>query len=591
MADGEFWAASAGLGLAAGVANSIMKMAQGERPKTFTPLKQPVPPRHFAYGRGRKPGVFTFFQSVNGYTLDVIAFCHGRIRGDWEFYLNEDKIVLNPNGTTQGFDGHYGNPVVIKFREGLPTETAYDHIVEKAAGTWTASHRGDFTASAGMRCQMVAEDKMQRIYPNGQIQLSATADWLCVYDWRDPTQDRTDPTTWKWSENPIVCQVHDEWATNYPFWSHVDPVRAARERDIANRIWTRRFSSVLDVLTSEADACDELVVSEGGTVPRYSAFVWYSADTDRKTVRDMFRRSCDGWSSERGDGSMILRCGRWLVSPTPISDDMIVDISGLSVGVPKSRLVNELQVRFASPDHRYELIDTQPFTDESSITRRGRKADTLELPEVTNNSQARRIGKANFYARNAPYEGQLILDLDQIPLTLFDYRFHPLAISEGPSAFNAMHIEILSSEVDWMDRTVTLSVRSASADAYDWDAGSEEGPPPPPPPAPPTPEAIPVPEIIGSPEFINKAIRFTLDGPLPYESLTPVIRWWPTANPSAVTMLDVFLSEGPDDDFYVFSGSITGFPATVDGLTASVAYRDGSGTLGEFTADYLITII
>lgn len=579
MADGTFWLAVAvggGVGTAA-LASSSGLFKKTEKPKTYSPIKQAVPPRHFAYGRGRKPGASALYESVSGYTLDVLAYCHGRIGGNWQHWLNDDPVTLNPDGTTQGIDGRYGNTIVIKTRQGENTETAFDHVVTRSGGAWTSAHRGDFTASIGMTTKTVAEDKMRRIYPNGEVQHSAAADWLCVYDWRDPAQDREDPSTWLWSENPIVCGVHDEWATNYPMWMH--PTLGVREKAIADRIWNRRFAPVLDILTEEADYSDlPCPLAGGGTVPTYTAFVWYPADTDRKTVRDMFKRSCDGWRTERGDGALILRCGRWVISPVAITDRMIVDVDGLSAGIPKSRLTNDLRLRYRSPEHSYEMVDTLGWTDEASITKRGRKANTLDLEEVTTNSQARRLGKSAFYAANEPYSGTLVLDLDEAPAELFEYRFHPLQISEGPSAFNDMFIEVLQSEQDLMERTVTLSIRSANPERYEWDAEAEEGT------NPgvierPAPADLAAPSITDVVPFYDdngtgSGVRLEITGSGPArDDLTWFARWRVAGD---VSWSESQYTDAADGAPVLLTTAFV--PANAD-LEVQMAYRPGSGVL------------
>jgi len=556
------------------------------RPIGYSPIKQSIPPRHFAYGRGRKPGAYLYYASVSGFTLDVLGFCHGRIGGNWQFYFHDDPVTLNIDGTSQAIDGRYGNPIIVKSQNGAATGTAFDHIVEKAEGTWTSAHRADHTAAAGMRCAMVAQDKMLKIYPNQAPALSAEADWLCVYDWRkDSTAGgsgahrRNNPATWEFSENPIVCQVHDEWATNYPLWSNADTALANREKAIADRIWARRFAPSLDVLTEEADACDETVaLAAGGTIARYTCFVWYEATSDRKSVREMFRLSCDGWRSERADGSFVIRCGRWLRSPTPISAAMIVDIDNLTAGIAKSRLVNELQVRFRSPEHLYEIVDTIPWTDEASITKRGRKTAALELGEVTNNSQARRLGKARFYALNAEYSGEIVLDLDSLPADFFDYRFHELQLDEGPTAFQSMDLEIVRSEMDLFERTVRVTVRSANSAMYDWDAETEEGSNPGVI-VPPSPVELAAPTITTVTPFFEDTgsgtgVRLNVVGTGPDRSdLIWYVRWRVDGASSWVEgqFADADPSGGVEID--------TGFVTANETLEVQIAYETGGGEL------------
>ena len=553
-----------------------------KRPDSFVTIKQTVPVRHFAYGRGRKPGAFAYWESANGHTLDVIAFCHGRIGGNWDFWFHDDPVEVGGDGVTaQGENGRYGGPIRVFHREGLPTETAYSQVTAISAA-WTSAHRGDHTASAAVLCKMVSSEKMGRIYPNGQVETSAAADWLCVYDWRDEAQDREDPATWQWSDNPIVCWVHDEWARNAAYWDH--PSRGALERTLANRVWSRRFQPTLDILTAEADACDEMV--EGAK--RYTAFVWYMADTDRKSVREMFRRSCDGWMVERGDGAYIFRCGRWLVNPTPIDDAMLVELPLLRAGIAKSELINDLQIRFTSWDHNHEVVDTDPWTDEASIAKRGRKTEVLELPEVNVNGQARRVGKSAFYALNALYRGSLTIDLDRAPDNLFDYRFQRLQTVEGSSAFRDMTVEFGRPEINLLERTITVDFRSADPDRYAW-GEAEEG-------AGPGSDVrpgvgdIPVPTLAGSPVYAGGSIRFQIDGPLPYESLTPVVRWWPTDTPTSVSLEDLVPVAGPGDDAYVYTAVITGIGPGLEVLTAEIGYRNAAGVLGVFTTAALVDL-
>lgn len=578
---GDFFkviAAGGGI-LTAAVVDSLGLLKPPERPVGFAPLRQPIPPRHFAYGRGRKPAVSAYYASVSGFTLDVLAFCHGRIGGNWQFYFHDDPVTLDGSGVSASIDGRYGDMIIVKSNDGAPTETAFDHIIEKSEGTWTSAHRGDHTASAGMRCRMVSQEKMQRVYPNQQVALSAEADWLCVYDWRDPAQDREDPSTWLFNENPIVCQVHDEWATNYPLWSNADTDLATREKAIADRIWARRFLPTLDLLTEEADACDEAVaLAAGGTIPRYTCFVWYEATTERKTVREAFKRSCDGWRSERSDGAFVIRCGRWVKSPTPITASMIVDIDNLTAGIAKSRLVNELQVRFRSPEHLYEIVDTIPWTDEASITKRGRKSAALELGEVTNNSQARRLGKARFYALNADYSGEIVLDLDSLPADFFDYRFHELQLDEGPTAFQSMDLEITRSEMDLFERTVRVTVRSASEARYEWNAATEEGE------NPgvivrPTPGELPAPSITTITPFFEDAgagtgVRLNVVGSGPErEDLVWYVRWRVDGATSWVEgqFADADPTGGVEID--------TGFVPANETLEVQIAYQTAGGEL------------
>jgi hypothetical protein len=261
---------------------------------------------------------------------------------------------------------------------------------------------------------------------------------------------------------------------------------------------------------------------------------------------------------------------------------MIVDIDNLTAGISKSRLVNELQVRYRSPDHLYEIVDTIPWTDEGSITKRGRKSAALELGEVTNNSQARRQGKARFYTLNAEYSGEIVLDLDSLPVDFFDYRFHELQLDEGPTAFQSMDLEIIRSEMDLFERTVKVSVRSANEAMYDWNAATEEGEnpgfiaqPEPSELAAPTISAVtPFYEATGS----GSGIRLTIEGDGPArDDLTWFARWRVDGSTSWVEGQFTDSAGGSPVEM------VTGFvPADVT-LEVQIAYQTGSGTLSPWS--------
>lgn len=448
----------------AAITSAISKANGNKRPIGFAPIKQPVPARHYAYGRGRKPGAFLLYESVPKYTLDVLAFCDGRCGGNVIHYFNDDVVTLDGSGNVnQIAGGHYGDIISLSLRDGTPGAPAHANVVAQAGTLWTADHLAEGQVTAGMVCRMVSNEKMPTLYPNGEIDYSQARDWLCVYDWRkDSTSGgsgahrRDNPATWEYTANPVVCWVHDKWA-------------------VQGYDWTRRFSRVLDILTAEADAADELVDKQGGgTVRRYEAFVWYDAEGDPKETDDRFRASCDGWMTELGDGSLIFRVGRWIESPHVITEEMILDYSWIG-GLPKSRLVNEVQPRFRVPELLYELSDAPAFLDPVSQAARGRFPATIELEEVTNVSQAMRIAKSRYSELAAFYTGRWVLDLDRLPRSVFSHRFHKVQIAGAQSSLEDTYVEFLKPQVNLLERTFTAQVRVVDPSRYDWTAAEEGG--------------------------------------------------------------------------------------------------------------------
>ena len=452
-----------------------------ERPPGFSPLRQPVPPIWRRYGHGRGRGVSLLFESVSGATLDVLAYNQGRSAGtNLRHFLHDDEVTLSGGVVQANAEDHYGaDKITLDVNLGTAAQTAHENIVAKAGVLWTEDHRAANVTTVGMRCDMISQEKMQRIYPNGEPEHSVAMDWSVCYDFRlDSTSGgagahrRDNPATWAFTKNPVVQYVHDQLFV----WG---------------RDWERRFAPVLDILTEEADAADVgYPTTAGPEVPRYEAFIEYEGDEDMKSVTGSFIRSCDGWTTELGNGALIFRVGRWVEPEDVITGAMILDLQW-SAGVPKSRLINEVQARFRNRDLGYELVDTLAWSNAVSVAARGSKPYVFDLPEVGNNSQSRRLSKIKLDQLLASHSGQWVLDLDALPASIFRHRFHRVQVANGPTSLQDVYVEFIKAEIDRIERTMTVQVRRVDPARYGWEVGEEGAnpevitPPPLPPPAEP----------------------------------------------------------------------------------------------------------
>lgn len=552
--------------------NQLTKKETKRQPG-WSPIKQAVPARHYAYGRGRKRGVSLLYESVNGWCLDVLAYCHGRIGGNWEHWLHDDKVVVDVTADQAGFvldlNGHYGaNKINISVRNGLFPETAHSNITSVAGTVWTTDHRADGVATVGMRCGMIAAEKMPQVYPNGEPEHSACADWLCCYDFRkDSTSGgagahrRDNPATWEFTRNVVVQWVHDKLF-------------------VEGRSWGRFFANVVADLTAEANAADQLVLTAAGPeVPRYEAFIWYEADLARKSVNEMFARACDGWMVELGDGSLLFRVGRW-IEPDPadvITDDMVVDLTWIG-GVPKSRLYNEVQPRFANPALDYEVADTTAFRDPASITKRGRRPYVLDLQEVTNNSQAMRLAKIKLLQLNSLYRGQWVLDLDKVPPAATRNRFQRVQLANYQSSLQDVYVEFEKPEIDLVARTLTVDVRLASPSWYAWTVDEEgtgqvivDRPDPGPPPIPVIHDVQPF-DVTASTQRMRIFIRDAVVD-------TNYVLEWRSEGATAWTTEAPQLAKAGLPHPFIETG-----PVSLGGVEVRVAFVSASGAFSDWSA-------
>lgn len=421
-------------------------------------LNQPRPPRRRAYGRVRLGGYRMLFEAKGAILNQVIAIHDGEISAINQIYLHDDKVTLgppSPNDYVQALDdrAYAGQHIRIQTRLGLPTETAYSELASERSDVWSATCRGDGIASAWLRTRNGPIETFARDYPNGAPILTLDIDASLVFDWRDPAQDRSDPTTWAWSDNPVVCLVHELWCF--------------RGKD-----WSRRFEPVLDILTAEADACDELVaLAGGGTVKRYTVNGFFDLTNETGAVVAKFRETMDGFIQERGDGAIIVRCGRYQAPTVTFTDD---HVTGYQVRrfVPAEERVNVLQLSFTDPETDFNKHPVDDWRDEDSIALHGEKTEEFYPDWVSNVSQLGRLAKRLAAKQSAPLRGTVTTNL--YGLKALGERFIRLKISRRAMLDDVVVEVVRSPVVDLMAQTVEFTWILADPDIDAWDAATEE---------------------------------------------------------------------------------------------------------------------
>lgn len=436
-----------------------------------TPLKQTKPERVHAYGRNRLAGSYVLWEAGKGRIYDVIALHDGRIEGFDQFWLHDDKITVSPGGGlyAQGWvtdsdagDGRYGlssGRVFVFHRLGLATETSYladftglyDIDSDLGAGVWTEDHRGDGIASLAMRCRSVEQKDFSGAFPNGPPNLSATIRALVIQDWRDPAQDPEDEDTLLCSFNPAV-QLAD-YLTSDHHGMALD--------------WAARIAPNIDEWTLGADDCDEAIdLKAGGTEPRYQCHWPFKTSTPPIDIIGRILESCDGWLSQKGDGSFTFRAGVYREPDVIITDDHVTDYS-FQRFVEDEQRVDGLVVSFTSPDHDFREVETDPWADVYSD-----RVDNFAPLAVQSHSQARRLAKRRFSRLAADLRGTFKTNL--YGLRGLGERFIRLQISEV-SALSDVVVEITGAEIDLQAMTVSFSFVKADENIDSWNPATEEG--------------------------------------------------------------------------------------------------------------------
>lgn len=448
------------VGLTAGVSMGLNAIARASVPDPEgqkVTRKQTRPPRVRAVGwDSRMSGPYMLRETVGNKYGAVLALCDDRLAGISRVYLNDDRVTRNGAGWVQGMAGERygtGDLVNVSLRLGSPTETRHTNLDPTFSGYWPADARGDGVASLAVFAQHRSKESFPRHFPNGEVIPSVVGRPVC-YDWRDPTQDRTNEATWKACANPVVWMVHLEWAQ-------------------FGRSWNRCVAPALADLTVEANYCDQPVpLKAGGTEPRYRLAGNYPVNTEPAAIRAAILASMDGWLSVNGKGHLILKAGRFAEPVLTIPGEHIEGYSWRAFQTDEEA-INELIVSYVSPDHDFTEIEAGVWRDESDISDTGRlRSEALGLTWVFSRAQSMRLAKRKMTRLNAPRRGQIRTGI--YGLNGLGQRYIRIQNPELASMADVV-CEVMDVEIDFASSQVVFDVIQADVDIDAWDPAEEEG--------------------------------------------------------------------------------------------------------------------
>lgn len=499
------------IGIQAMMAPKPPKPEDGKVPKT-----QAIPYRNWAVGRVRMGGAYMLWEAKGRNLMSVQAITGHRISAVQGFWLHDDRVDLGDldvNGFTTYDEGdRYGNNVQIQTRLGLPTETAYEPIVDllDAEDIWTDDHRGDGQASMAMLVKSVDPQNQAKRFPYGAPALSVEIDGALCWDFRDPLQDPEDPETWEWTRNAALIMC---WHQCFNEFGH-------------KRDYTRAILPVLDMWKEEADVCDEDVdLAGGGTEKRYECNGWDSAENGPKAGTNAILSACDGWICERGDGALLFTVGKFRESRCGALTD--ADIVGHQIQhdvLPEDE-VNRLVPRFTYPDTGYTTSDTDYFEDIAAQVSAGRVlAEEADYSFCHQWRQARRLGKRDWLRIQQKKRGTLDIRLSGI--NAIYSRWVRLTTPNRIPSLNGAVVENRRSVLSLTRGGFQMEIIKHPENIDDWNPDTDEGEQPPVPPAPNAEDIVtPVINLVqAKPNGSTVYIRVVIIDPED-DSLTPVVRY------------------------------------------------------------------
>jgi hypothetical protein len=432
-------------------------------PAVQVPIKQAIPNRRTGYGRARLSGAYMLFEAHKAFSVDVLAVHDGRINAITNYYLHDDEVFLDADGhPDQVAPGKYSNDsdtsVLITFltRLGLPTETAYPEVIAKMPGLWTTDHRGDGIASIALLCKQAKDTYQPKRYPNGLPQPSIAGELSLVYDPRDPAQVQSGPSTWAWSENPILHLL--DYLTSTEHGMGLD-----YERRILPRIG--------DWIAAANDCETTVPLKAGGTEPRYRCGGVFEHATAPADVVNQIVSTCDGWLAQTGSGALTVQSGRYRAPTVTLTDDHVTGYT-LKHFVTDEEAVNVLLPTYTDRAKGYTENDAGAYRNEADITARGReRSQPFPLPWVPSPTQARRLAKRKMSRLAAELSGTMRTNL--YGMNVLGERYVRLQITENDS-LNDIVVEVSRVEFDLQNMGVTFDWVLADENIDDWDPTTEE---------------------------------------------------------------------------------------------------------------------
>lgn len=422
-------------------------------------IKEPTPPRIYVLGQRRVFGSSMLF--VNGTSrsaVDVWAFCEGPANAVTGVFLNDDAATII-GGYVQALpDGAYaGSLVKAGYNLGAATETAHAAVVAETP-EWTSDHRGDGIVSGYLIKFPASSKKFLDVYPQGDnVQMSLVVEGLACFDPRDEAQDPDDPSTWLYTENPVL--QHLWFYMVYRGYSYAE-----------------RLEPVIGMWNDAADICDEAVdLSAGGTEPRYRGAIVFSGEMQPSDIESEIRAAYDGWTAEDAHGRVRVYAGKLYTPTLTLTENDVIDYQ-IGHNVITEDRINEIIVRTISADHNYNEVECDPWRDEDDILENGLNNTTLDL-QVPSYTQGRRLAKRTMAKINSQNKGTV--KVKRSGMAALGERYVHLTIAEAGTTIIDADVEIIGGERDYETGGMSLDFLSVDENVDAWNEETEDGDPAP----------------------------------------------------------------------------------------------------------------
>jgi hypothetical protein len=343
----------------------------------------PMAPHRVIYGERGVGGVLRFRHAQgtdNSFAYLIIIWAAHECEAITSFRADGVPVNFDESGNAIGT---YAGVMHVTHHLGAHNQAADAYFVSKlgAAGLWTNAHR------LQGRCYSAIELKYdQAKFPGGPPQFSAVVKGKKVYDWRDATQNVADYSTWKWSDNPMLCTA--DFLRGCPVLNGagqlIRPYGIGCDEDqLPGARWI-----------AEANACDEAVpLAAGGTEKRYTCNGCFDTDTSPPLVLDALAGSAAGKIVPTG-AEFVPYAGVWHAPDFTVNQTMLRAEPKASNPLPRPDRLNSVKGTFVNPAANYQPDDFPPVVLTGYIAEDGGElARDLDLSFTNSPTMARRIAK------------------------------------------------------------------------------------------------------------------------------------------------------------------------------------------------------
>jgi hypothetical protein len=454
-----FWTITMAVtGLVSDIVNrAIMGGANvGDLGTTINMGRDSAAPREYVYGRARVGGTMTYIETTgsdNNYGWFVNTIVDREIESFEAFYIADDLVTVSAGAVTTSPYNGFANVWTKLGEDSQTVETNLD----AASGTWTSDHR--LRGCAYVVWRLLFDND---VFPSGLPNLSVTVKGLKVYD---PRLDSTvsggsgshrddDPTTWEWSENPVLCLL------DYLRDDYMGPGFPMAAFDTANII-------------AAANICDEQVtLKSGGTENRYAVNGVLNSDLEYKDVIEFFSDAMGGTVTAPG-GILRMYPGQYdTVNTDTLGEDDIIEVVSWRPAPSRRELVNEVRGLFIDPNAGYQPTEYPARTDATAVTEDGGDVLplTLDFPFEQSQARAQRIAQLTLNSARQRGSGSIRCNLSALAVQVWDLQKFTLSDENWTDKV----LRITGWSLDPDSATVILDVKEDASSVYSWTAASDE---------------------------------------------------------------------------------------------------------------------